>query len=382
VTTVISSKPQKNSAKNLASVSLPSWFEHKLGNWLANKLTKFMEFLIPANARLLDMVSSFQQGQCLYVVAKLKVADCLVDSPKHIQTLAEELKVQADPLARIMRYLCELGIFGQDHLGRYTLTKVSELLVSYHPQSLRPVVLLYNEETYTAWANLLHTVKTGENTFSATYNTPFFKYHSIYSDFADIYNQSMASLSILLDQAVAEDYDFSVYRTLADVGGGQGNLLRRIAERYSSLQCILFDTQAVLTVEVKEQWEQDPLANRVKLQIGDFFQSVPTDVDAYLLKNVIHNWPDEQVIQIYKTIHQAMKPQSRLLLAETVIFDNDAMQRMKLNLDLNMMVIHSSKERTVKQHSELLETAGLKIVKIVPTRSHLSVIEAKPMNSY
>lgn len=376
MTKVISSKSQKN----LASVSLPSWFEFTLGNWLANKLTKFMESQIPANARLLDMVSSFQQGQCLYVVAKLKVADCLVDSPKHIQTLAAELNVQAEPLVRIMRYLRELGIFGQDHLGRYTLTKISKFLVSDHPQSLRPVVLLYSEQTYNVWGNLLYTLKTGENTFAATYGTTFFEYHSTLPEFAETYNQSMASLSILLDQAVAEDYDFSAYRTLADIGGGQGNILRQIAQRYPSLQCILFDTEAVFTEEVKEQWEQDPLGNQVKLQIGDFFESVPTDVDAYLLKNVIHNWPDEKVVHIYKIIHQAMKPQARLLLAETVIFDDDAIQRMKLNLDLNMMVIHSSQERTVEQHRELLEKAGLEIVKIVPTRSHLSVIEARPMN--
>ena len=371
--TLISPKSQKN----LASISLPSWFEFKFGNWIANKLTKFVESRIPAHARLLDMVSSFQQGQCLYVVTKLKVADYLADSPKHIQSLADELKVQAEPLARIMRYLHQLGIFGQDNFGRYTLTKVSEFLVSDHPQSLRPVVILYNEHTYTVWGNLLHTVKTGENTFASTYNMPFFQYHSTHLDFADIYDQSMASLSILLDQAVAKDYDFSVYRTLADIGGGRGNLLREIAQRYSHLQCILFDTAAVLTEEVREQWQQDPLGSRVKLEIGDCFESLPTDVDAYILKNVIHNWPDEQVVQIYKTIHQAMKPQARLLLAETVIFDDDPLQRIKLNLDLTMMVIHSSKERTVKQHRELLEKAGLKIAKIVPTRSQLSVIEAQ-----
>jgi ubiquinone/menaquinone biosynthesis C-methylase UbiE len=242
---------------------------------------------------------------------------------------------------------------------------------------MQALVILCNEETYTTWANLLHTVKTGENTFAYTYKMSFYGYQQTHSGIADIFNRAMTSVSILLDQTVALDYDFSIYRTLADIGGGQGNLLRQIVQKYTSVQGILFDTAAVLTEEVKEKWRHDPLRSQVKLQIGDFFQSVPTDIDAYILKNVIHNWPNDKVVQIYKTIYRTMKPQARLLLAEIVIFDDDPLRRAKLNLDLNMMVIHGSQERTITQHRQLLEKSGFKITKIVSTRSLISVIEAQ-----
>jgi len=380
MTTQLSQKNQRSFASKPIksnSMKLPSWFEFKFGNWIANKLTKFVESQTPPNVRLIEIASVYEQAQCLYVVAKLKVADYLVDAPKDIESLATELNVQVEPLNRVLRYLHELGIFGRDSVGRYTLNKVSEFLVSNHPQSMQSVVVLYNEEPYTAWSHLLHAVKTGENAFTHTYKMPLFEYHETHPNCADIFNRGMTSISIPLDRAVACDYNFSVYHTLADIGGGQGNLLREIIQRYPSVQGILFETAAVLTEEVKKQWQYDPLGSRVKLQIGDFFNSVPTDVDAYILKGVIHNWPDDKVVQIYKTIYQNMKPETQLLLMEPVILEDDPLRRAKLNLDVNMMVINNSQERTIEQHRRLLEKSGFKITKIVPTRSFISVIVAQ-----
>lgn len=378
--TQISQITQKTSASTPIesnSIKLPSWFEFKFGTWIANKLTKFVESRTPPDVRLIDMASIYEQSQCLYVAANLKVADCLVDGAQDTESLATKLNVQVEPLDRVLRYLHELGIFGRDSVGRYTLNQVSEFLVSTHPQSMQPVVVLYNEETYTAWSNLLHAVKTGENAFAHTYKMPLFEYHKAHPNCADIFNRGMTSISIPLDRAMADDYDFSAYRTLADIGGGQGNLLRAIVQRHTSLQGILFETAAVLTEEVQEQWRHDSLGSRVKLQIGDFFNSVPTDVDGYILKGIIHNWPDDKVVQIYETLYRTMKPQAHLLLMEAVIVEDDPLRRAKLNLDVNMMVINSSQERTAEQHSRLLEKSGFKITKIVPTRSFLSVIVAQ-----
>ncbi|MFK0735523.1 MAG: methyltransferase [Gloeotrichia echinulata HAB0833] len=375
----MTSKILSRTQKTYSSIKLPSWLEFQFGTWIAKKLTQFVESQTPPDLRLIDMSTTYEQARCLYVVAKLKLADCLVDGSRDIESLADELNVQSAPLDRILRYLHELGIFGLDSAGRYHLNKVSEFLISDHPQSMRAIIILNNEEAYTAWGNLLHTVKTGQNTFIHTYQMPFYEYHKTHIESADIFDRAMTSVSIVPDQAVAEDYDFSIYRTLSDIGGGRGSLLRQILQRHTSIQGILFDSASVLTDEVRQQWRHDPLSKRVKLQIGDFFKSVPEDIDAYLLKGVIHNWPDDKVVQIYKTIHQAMKPKARLLLAEMVIVDNNPLQRIKLNLDVNMMVIHSGQERTAAQHCLLLKESGFKITKIVPTRSLYSVIEAQPV---
>jgi hypothetical protein len=358
-------------------IKLSSWFDFKLGTWLANKLTKFVESRTPPDLHLIDMSSAYEQAQCLYVAAKLKVADHLVDDPKDVETLARELDVQPGPLSRVLRYLHELGVFGQDSAGRYTLARVSEFLVTDHPHSQRDIVILSNEEAYAAWGNLLHTVKTGENTFAYTQGMPFFEYHKTHPEYAEVFDRAMTSVSALPDQAVAADYDFSAIRTLADLGGGRGNLLKQITAKYPSLRGILFDTPSVITEEFREHWRQDPLGSGVELQAGDFFAAIPADVDAYIIKDVIHNWPDNKVVQLYKNIHRTMKPEVKLLLAEMVIADGDPLRRIKLNLDVNMMVIHSGRERTADQHRQLLAESGFKMTRIVPTRSILSVIEAE-----
>jgi hypothetical protein len=359
-------------------IKLSSWFDFKLGTWIANKLTRFVESRTPPDLRLIDMASAYEQAQCLYVVAKLKVADYLVDSSKDVETLARELDVQSGPLSRVLRYLHELGIFGQDSAGRYTLTKVSEFLVTHHPHSQRNIVILSNEQTYTAWGNLLHTVKTGENTFAHTHGMPFFEYHKTHPEYAEVFDRAMISVSALPDQAVAADYDFSAFRTLVDLGGGRGNLLKQIVARYPSLRGILFDTPAVITDTFREEWaRQNPIGEKIELQAGDFFVAIPADVDAYIIKDVVHNWPDNKVVQLYENIHRTMNPEAKLLLAEMVIADGDPLRRTKLNLDVNMMVIHSGRERTAEQHRQLLAEAGFKMMRIVPTRSILSIIEAE-----
>ncbi len=358
-------------------LTLPSWFEFRLGAWIARKLTRFVESRTPPDLRLIDMASAYEQAQCLYVAATLKVADHLVDGPKAVESLARELEVQPDPLSRVLRYLHELGVFGRDASGRYALNQVSEFLVTDHPHSQRDIVILSNGEAFTAWGNLLHTVKTGENAFAYTHGVRTFEYHRKNPAFGAVFDRAMVSVSALPDQAIAQDYDFSTYRTLADIGGGRGNLLREIVLRYPALQGILFDTAAVLTEELREQWRQDPLGSRVELQVGDFFESVPADVDAYILKDVVHNWPDDEVIRLYSSIHRTMKQEARLLVAELVIAQDDPLRRVKLNLDVNMLVIHSGQERTAAQHRQLLEKSGFKMTRIVPTRSILSVIEAQ-----
>ncbi|MBN1992130.1 MAG: methyltransferase [Anaerolineae bacterium] len=360
-----------------AQLKLSSWIDFKLGTWLANKLTKFVESRTPPDLRMIDMAAAYEQAQCLYVAAKLKVADSLAQGPKDADTLARELKVQADPLDRVLRYLHELGVFEQDSAGRYTLSKVSEFLLSDHPQSQREFIILSGEEAYAAWGNLLHAVETGGNAFAHTHGMRFFDYHHSHPEYAQIFDRAMLSVSALPDQAVAADYDFSPYHTVVDLGGGRGNLLRQITSRYPLVQGILFDTPFVLTEEFRAQWHQAGFSERIKLQAGDFFESIPTPADAYLVKDVIHNWPDDKVLQLYQNIHRHMQPEAKLLVAEMVIAAGDPLRRVKLNLDVNMLIIHNGRERTADQHRQLLTEAGFKLARIVPTRSILSVIEAE-----
>ncbi len=93
------------------------------------------------------------------------------------------------------------------------------------------------------------------------------------------------------------------------------------------------------------------------------------------MKHIIHDWDDERALQILKNIRRVMKPNGRVLLVEAVIATNGERDFGKL-LDIEMLVSPGGKERTAAEYGELFAKAGLKLTKIVPTKSPYSVIEA------
>ena len=362
---------------NLRSMKLGSWIDFRIGTRMADVLTRFVEARTPPDLRLIDMSSAFEQAQCVYVAAKLGVAEQLLEGPKDAETLAEALGVQPDPLFRVLRYLHGLGVFGMDGDGRFELNQVSQYLLAEHPQSQRDIVLLSGEEAYAAWGNLLHAVQTGESAWIHTHGARTWELHEQRPEFAKVFDGAMVAVSAIPDQAVAADYDFAAFQQVADLGGGRGNLLRQILTRHLEVKGILFDTASVLNEALQAEWRDDPLNERVTLQVGDFFGELPGDVDAYILKDVVHNWPDDKVVQMYENIHRAMRPDAKLLVLELVIAAGDPMGRIKLNLDVNMLVVHNGRERTVEEHRALLERAGFRLARVVPTRSIISVLEAE-----
>jgi ubiquinone/menaquinone biosynthesis C-methylase UbiE len=120
---------------------------------------------------------------------------------------------------------------------------------------------------------------------------------------------------------VVEAYDFRSIRTLVDVGGGHGRLLSMLLTEYPRMRGVLFDLAHALAGGQKVIAEAR-LSNRCEVVSGDFFRSVPTGGDAYILSRVIHDWSDEKAVAILKVVRRAVSPAGRLLLFETMIRDN------------------------------------------------------------
>ena len=118
------------------------------------------------------------------------------------------------------------------------------------------------------------------------------------------------------------------------------------------------------------------LAARLKVQGGDFFAEAPAGADAYLLKRSIHDWGDGACITILGRIREAMATGRRVLIIEPVIPPGNGPFPGML-LELNMLVMtECGRERTAEEYASLLERAGLRLSRIVPTASSVSVVEA------
>jgi ubiquinone/menaquinone biosynthesis C-methylase UbiE len=342
---------------------------------LAEQSSVSTENAPPPAAFLTQIMLGSLASQTLYVAAKLGIADQLIGGPKSVEELATATETDAASLYRVLRALASLGIFIEQDGRKFALTPNAEPLRSDAPNSLRDVAIFWGEDWHwDVWGKILYSVRTGKSAWGQTHGEEVFSFFERNPEAGQIFNRAMSSFSSVATAAVIDAYDFSGIETLIDIAGGHGRMLTGILEANPNTRGILFDLPHVIA-GAREQVAASTAAERVEFIDGDFFASVPQGGDAYIMKHIIHDWDDERALAILKNIKQAMKPGSRVLLVEAIIADGNNQDFGKL-LDIEMLVSPGGKERTANEYRELFAAAGLKLTRIVPTKSPYSVLEA------
>ena len=315
-------------------------------------------------------------SQAVYVVAKLGIADLLKDGSRNIIDLAKLTDTHPQSLYRILRALCSAEIFEEKPECYFSLTPIANYLLSDNPDSMRSAAIMYGESWHwQPWGHLLESVKTGKSAFECVYDMNVFQYMEQNPEANQIFNEAMNSLSSLVEPALIESYDFSSVHTLVDIGGGSGIFLLPLLRANPNMQGILFELPHVIA-DFKDALESSGLSDRCTLIAGDFFESVPTGGDLYILKHILHDWDDERCIAILKNCHQAMTSDSKLLIIERIVSIGNQPDPAKLN-DLEMMAVTpNGRERTELEFQSLLQSSGFAIAQIYPTDSPLFIIEA------
>jgi hypothetical protein len=220
----------------------------------------------------------------------------------------------------------------------------------------------------------MYALETGRTGFEKAFGMPAFDYLAQHPE--DAANFSLAMVGVHGDEppAVVAAYDFSGFGTVVDVGGATGNMLVQILKRYPGPRGVLFDLPHVVR-DAAERFRALGLADRFRAEGGSFFDSVPAFGDAYVVSHVIHDWSEDQCLTILGNCRRAMKPDAKLLIVEMVLPAGDEMHPGKL-LDLTMLVLPGGQERTEAEYAALLEKAGFRLTRVVPTASSASVVEA------
>ena len=328
-------------------------------------------------ARLRDMILSFRVTQMLHVAAKLNLPAHLLDGPQCAEDVAGRVGADATSLYRFMRALTSLGILTDAGAGRFGLTALGRLLAPDEPDSLGGLAILYGDEwLWKAYGRMLHSVRTGQTAFAEVHGTSLFEFLDTHPDAAAQFQAAMNDYSRLEASAIIDAYAFPEGATVVDVGGGHGTLLAALLTAHASMTGVLFDQPAV--VENAGQIFADArVSSRATVVGGDFFSELPSRGDLYLLKSVLHNWPDDDAGRILRCCRRAMSPRARLLIAERVVPMGNGPSEAKL-FDINMLVILGGKERTEDEYRDLLGRSGFSLGKVIATKSPLSLIEAQP----
>jgi SAM-dependent methyltransferase len=332
---------------------------------------------LPPPMALFRMASGFYVSRAIHVAAKLGIADLLAEGPQSYGELAKVTGTHAPSLRRMLRLLASVAVFAEEADGKFALTPIGACLRTGVPGSLHAVALLFGGITDKAWSDLLYSVETGKPAFNHVFGMDTFSYMARHPEEAANFDKAMSSFTTQIAVAVTAVYDFSTFRTVVDVGGGNGSLLAGILRVNPSLRGIVFE-QPHVAERAKERLRGDGLADRCAVVGGDFFREVPGGGDAYLLKHVIHDWDDEHATAILKNCGRAMDPSSRLLIVEGIYpprIDPSDECRGAASNDVNMLVCTGGRQRSEDEFRSLLHAAGLKLTRIVPTSAGVGVIE-------
>jgi hypothetical protein len=324
--------------------------------------------------KIMRMISGYWTSQVLYVIAKLGLADLLKEGPKTAEELASSTQAHPRSLYRLLSSSVSLGLLAEDEQRRFQLTPISDWLRSDVPGSQRATAIIVGDLLYRAWGDLLYSIQTGKVAFEKVHGLPFFDYLSTNPEQAKVFDEAMG-MHGWATTAILDAYDFSGIQVLADIGGGNGSAITAILKKYPDMRGILFDLPGVAE-RSKENVQVAGLADRCQVLGGNFMEAVPTGVDAYLMRHVIHDWDDEKATKILKSIHRAMGKDGTLLVAEHIIPPGNA-PSMARGSDLVMLVVAGGQERTEEEFRVLFERAGFCLTRIVPTKVGICVIEGR-----
>lgn len=328
-----------------------------------------------AQQKLMELSSGYVLSRAIHVAARMKIADHLVDGPCNIDILSEKLGANRDALSRLLRLLASYDIFHEDEESNFSLTPLAKPMVSNSPGSLQPWLAFHegDEKRWRSFGHMEESIKTGKPAFNHVYGKGYFDFISEDQKMAQEFDEGMRNLSADEDQKIAASYDFSQAGTIMDIGGGKGSLITAILKKNPESKAVLYDLAHVMP-SAEIYLNQQGMSQRVALKAGSFFGAVPQDADLYILKRILHDWDDKDCITILQNCAKAMKQGARLLIMDAVVAEGNVRDFAK-DVDIELMVLFGGKERTKAEWQKLFDGAGLRLIKITPTPTMLSIIE-------
>jgi len=312
-------------------------------------------------------------AQAIHAAAKLRLPDLLANGPKSAGQLAQESGAHPAALQALLRALSTLDMFAPTSDGRFCNTPLTEALRTDQPHSQRDSALFLPAQFF--WrplGELYESVRTGTPAFERVFGRRFFEYLSAHLEDAAVFNRVMTQGVAWTSPALLAAYDFSRFDLLVDVGGGEGALLRDILTATPKLRGVLFDLPQ--TVAGASEVVTGDVAARCQIVGGDFFDSVPAGADVYLMKAIIHDWPDDDAAKILRNIRRAMRSDGTLLLVERTA-DSEAYPAGLMEL---LMLVVGGLERTEAEFRSLLAATGFSLTRTIPTERS-SLIECHPL---
>jgi hypothetical protein len=302
----------------------------------------------------------------IYAVDRLGLLEHLGDEPRPIAEIAARGGWPEDDIARLLAFLASEGVLEIDDQGRASATARTHAMRATVQQQLARMTL----ETGFAYPEA---IGSGVTAYEARYGQPVFEHLRANPATAQMFGLVMSETTAMNEQQIFASHTFRPFQLAVDVGGNQGSLLLRLLEAHPAARGVLFDLPDTVR-QAEAPGAAAGMAGRVELVGGDFFTTVPTGGDLYLLKQILHDWNDEECRAILRAVRAAMEPGTRLAVVERLLPERPRPHN-AFALDVIMLMWTTGRERRLSEYLALLGECGFAFDRVTENPDGMSVLE-------
>ncbi|MFC7987374.1 methyltransferase [Streptomyces sp. NPDC057336] len=331
-------------------------------------------------AALIERIGGYMTAHAIGLAAELGLADLIQDGVRDSAELAAGTRTHEPSLRRLLRMLAAVGITTEPEPGRFGLTEVGAQLRSDSPDSLRAFARMFcHPSLFSAWQGLGHAISSGERAYDHVFGKEFYAHLAEQPGLSALFNEAMGEESRIAAGMLAAGYDYSGFKKVVDLGGGDGTLLAAVLPGNPHLHGVVFDSASGVA-EARGVVEAAGVADRCEVVSGDFFQDIPADGDLYIVKSVFQDWGDDDSRALLRSVRARIPDAATLLIVGTVLPETSSPEfPVMFFTDVNMLVNTGGRERTESEFRSLLEETGFTVRAVrLGAAGPLSLIEAVP----
>jgi hypothetical protein len=317
-----------------------------------------------------DMFHGLWKAMIAKTLVELDIPSLIVDGHKTVAELAEVTKTRPELLYRFLHAAAACQFISEGSIAEDKLERV--FTSSGITQSLCPDQPLYFLVSYflagsrvEAWNGLTSNIRTGQCSMDTVLGVPFWEYLDTHPQENHIMDGCMTALADIINPSLVNAYpDFAQTETVMDVGGGGGNFLRLILQKYPTVKGILFDRELEAHT-ARERMKSAGLSDRCTCIAGSFLDEIPVGASIFVLKAVLHDWNDEQALLILQNVRKSARDDAKVLIIDVIMPDTDP-PLLTCCIDMQMVCVTDGKVRTAQEYRSLLEKAGFALERMIP----------------
>jgi acetylserotonin O-methyltransferase len=331
----------------------------------------------PDPTPILDLSEAFRTSKIMFAAIGLGVFDLLEKAPATVEALARDLGMNRDALERLLNACVGLGLLARTDSNFVNTPAATAYLCRQSPRRLTGYINYSNTILWKLWAHLEDAVREGKHRWKQAFGQEGPIFSALFRTEEDKreFLLGMHGFGLISSPAVVAAFDLSRFRRLVDLGGATGHLAVAACRHYPSLRAAVFDLPGVVPM-AREQVQASPVAGRIEVLAGDFFQDPLPEADLYALGRIVHDWSEDKIAALLRKIHERLPPGGAVLIAEKLLTDDKTGPRWAVLQSVNMLLCTEGKERTVAEYTSLLQAAGFRQIEARRINSPLDVVLA------